>query len=223
MKDQAKTSPRGAQTRDALLDAAVLAFARVGFQSANLREIADAAGVNPALIGYHFRSKEGLYLAVFERMIGQMRLGFDPLLARIDQALAQAAGGPPAERVERLLPVLLALVEAMLEHMIGEHPAWGELIVAEQHSPTAAYDLLHTGIISRTHGALVALLQGLRQDQQPERVRLLAATIASQVVTIRTSRATLLRLMGWASFGEVQLDTMKALIRRNTTLLALGD
>ncbi|MDR3672274.1 MAG: CerR family C-terminal domain-containing protein [Holophaga sp.] len=223
MKDKGKSSPRGEQTRDALLDAAVLAFAREGFQSANLREIAEAAAVNPALIGYHFRSKEGLYLAVFERMIEQMRLVFDPLLGQIGQTLALPAPGAHADRVKRFLPPLLALVETMLEHMVDEHPAWGELIVREQHCPTAAYDLIYDVIISRCHGALVVLLQALRPGEEPERVRLLASAIASQVLIIRTSRAPMLRLLGWSGIGPRELAVMRALIRRNTTLLALGD
>jgi AcrR family transcriptional regulator len=220
METQTRPSPRGEQTRDALLDAALLVFAREGFRSANLREIAQAAGVNPALIGYHFRSKQGLYLAVFERMTGQLRQVFDPLLARIDQVLAAPAEGPP---VTRYLPPLLALIEGMLVHMVHEHPAWGELIVREQHSPTAAYDLLHERIISRAHRALVGLLQGLRKGEDLERARLLAATIASQALLIRNARTPLLRLLEWKAFGDRELDTMKALVRRNTTLLALGD
>jgi AcrR family transcriptional regulator len=220
METQTPPSARGEQTRDALLDAAVLVFAREGFRSANLREIAQAAGVNPALIGYHFRNKQGLYMAVFDRMTGQLRQAFEPVLARVDQILAAPAEGPP---VTRYLPVLLALIEAMLVHMVHEHPAWGELIVREQHSPTAAYDMLHERIISRAHQALVGLLQGLRKGEDLERVRLLAATIASQALLVRNARTPLLRLLDWEAFGDRELDIMKALVRRNTTLLALGD
>jgi AcrR family transcriptional regulator len=219
MEKPSKASPRGELTRDALLDAAMLAFARLGFRSANLREIAQAAGVNQALIGYHFRSKEGLYLAVFERMIRQMRQGFDPLLARIGQMLE--APGPPG--VQRYLTPLLTLLEAMLVHMVHEHPAWAELIVREQLSPTAAYDLLYDGIISPGHGALIGLLRQIRKNDEPERVCLLAATLASQVLIVRSSRASLLRLLDWDSIGDRELETMKALLRRNATLLALGD
>jgi len=220
MEQPPRSSSRGEQTRDALLDAALLVFAREGFRSANLREIARAAGVNPALIGYHFRSKEGLYLAVFERMTGQLRLAFEPLLARIEKALAAPAEGPA---VTRCLPPLLALVEALLLHMVHEHPAWGELIVREQFSPTAACDLLHERVIGRVHRALAGLLQGLRKGEDLERVRLLAATIASQALLIRNARTQLLRLLEWEAIGDRELDVLKALVRRNTTLLALGD
>jgi AcrR family transcriptional regulator len=224
MKNKGKSSLRGEQTRDALLDAAMLVFAREGFQSANLREIAEAGAVNPALIGYHFHSKEGLYLAVFERMIGQLRQVFEPLVAGIEKALATPGPGSTRDDLaRRYLPLLLGYVEAMGVHMVHEHPAWGELIVREQHSPTAAYELLHERLISRSHGAVTRLLQALRQDPDQERASLLAATILAQVLIIRSTRTTLLRLMRWDSIGDRELEVMKVLIRRNTTLLALGD
>jgi len=153
-------------------------------------------------------------------MTGQLRLAFEPLLARIEKALAAPAEGPA---VTRCLPPLLALVEALLLHMVHEHPAWGELIVREQFSPTAACDLLHERVIGRVHRALAGLLQGLRKGEDLERVRLLAATIASQALLIRNARTQLLRLLEWEAIGDRELDVLKALVRRNTTLLALGD
>ncbi|HET6470821.1 MAG TPA: TetR family transcriptional regulator, partial [Pseudomonadales bacterium] len=45
------SSTRGDQTREALIDAAIEIFGRDGFRAASTRSIADAAGVNQALIG----------------------------------------------------------------------------------------------------------------------------------------------------------------------------
>jgi len=214
-----KPSLRGESTRDALLDAATLVFARAGFGSANLREIAQAANVNPALIGYHFRSKEGLYLAVFERMVSQMRLALDPALASLDQLLAEPEG---AGR-EQALAFLLAFVENMLTYFVGEHPAWGELFVREQQSPTQAFELLYDGVIGRGQRALVSLVLKLRQGEDLDKARLIAATIFSQLMLVRLARTPLMRLMKWNAITGPELEALKALVRRNTTLLVLGD
>ena len=115
MDDKSKPSVRGELTRDALLEAATLAFAREGFGPANLREIAQAAEVNQALIGYHFHGKEGLYLAVFERLVARIRQDFDPILAGIDQLLQEPEAAP-----ERCLEALLGLVEGVLLHIEDE-------------------------------------------------------------------------------------------------------
>jgi hypothetical protein len=114
-------------------------------------------------------------------------------------------------------------MEGMLVHMVHEHPAWGELFVREQQSPTAAFELLYDGLISRGQKALVGLVQRMRPDEDERKIRLLASTIVSQVIVLRISRTALMRLMGWNRIGGRELDAMKALIRRNTTLLVLGE
>jgi TetR/AcrR family transcriptional regulator len=53
---------------DALLKSARQAFARRGFESTSVREIARDSGVDPALISHHFGSKEALWIAVVEQI-----------------------------------------------------------------------------------------------------------------------------------------------------------
>jgi hypothetical protein len=107
--------------------------------------------------------------------------------------------------------------------MVSEHPAWGELIVREQQSPTAAFEILNDGLFARGQKALVGLVERIRVGEDPVKVRLLAATIVSQVVIIRISRTILMRFMDWEAIGDQELETMLALLKRNTTLLVLGD
>jgi AcrR family transcriptional regulator len=45
------------------MEAALLVFAEKGFDGASVRQIAQGAQVNPAMIAYHFGSKDGLYEA----------------------------------------------------------------------------------------------------------------------------------------------------------------
>jgi AcrR family transcriptional regulator len=59
-------SRSGRDTRQALLDAATRLFAQRGFDGTSVREIADEAGVNLAMVSYHFSGKEGLYAACIE-------------------------------------------------------------------------------------------------------------------------------------------------------------
>jgi AcrR family transcriptional regulator len=63
LKGQAR---RGADRRRAILVAATHVFARRGYRAGGLAEVAEAAGVTPANILYHFGSKEALLLAVIE-------------------------------------------------------------------------------------------------------------------------------------------------------------
>lgn len=63
------------ETRDALLAAAAAEFAALGFDGASVDAIAARARVNKAMIYYHFRSKQRLYVeilgAVFRAMGGR--------------------------------------------------------------------------------------------------------------------------------------------------------
>jgi AcrR family transcriptional regulator len=61
LKGQAK---RGAASRQAIVDTAIEVFARRGFRGGALAEVGERAGVSPALILYHFGSKDALLLAV---------------------------------------------------------------------------------------------------------------------------------------------------------------
>jgi AcrR family transcriptional regulator len=58
-----------AATKQRLLDAGEREFAARGFAGARLREIAVAAGVQPALIHHYFADKQGLYRAVLDRAL----------------------------------------------------------------------------------------------------------------------------------------------------------
>ena len=60
-----KTPVRNGKER--ILDAAERLFAQRGFYGVSLRDITQAAGVDVALVGYHFGGKRELFAAVFER------------------------------------------------------------------------------------------------------------------------------------------------------------
>jgi len=59
--------PRGAATREALLDAAETLIADFGFHAPSHRMIAGRAKTHVALVNYHFSSKEMLFEAAIER------------------------------------------------------------------------------------------------------------------------------------------------------------
>ena len=62
-----KQSSRSASTRERILDAAELLFAEKGFHAVSVRDITRAAGVDVALVNYHFGGKQLLFESVFMR------------------------------------------------------------------------------------------------------------------------------------------------------------
>jgi AcrR family transcriptional regulator len=55
------------ERRERILDAAERVFAESGYHATTLRQVAAAADVKLSLVGYHFPSKQALYVAVFAR------------------------------------------------------------------------------------------------------------------------------------------------------------
>lgn len=60
-------------TKKAVLDAAEVLFAERGFDAVSLAEVGEAAGVSRGTPSYFFGSKKGLYRAVVERMVEDVK------------------------------------------------------------------------------------------------------------------------------------------------------
>jgi TetR/AcrR family transcriptional regulator len=67
----AKRERNAAETKRRLLDAAEREFADKGYAGARLRDVAQAAGVQQALIHHYFVDKDGLYRAVLDRALAE--------------------------------------------------------------------------------------------------------------------------------------------------------
>jgi AcrR family transcriptional regulator len=93
------------KTRALLLDAARRHFARHGYSATTVRDIADDAGVNVALISRYFESKEGLFAACLTAAVDELRRspGETTLDQVADRIAAQVTGGKTPNEVLLLL------------------------------------------------------------------------------------------------------------------------
>lgn len=78
------TSP-SQSTEEKIREAAKQVFLRKGFDGATSKDIAEAAGMNVALTNYYFRSKEKLFISIFDEMI---QLFFNGIIEIMDQPLS---------------------------------------------------------------------------------------------------------------------------------------
>jgi len=77
------------ETVNSLLDVAEVLFAEYGFAGTTVRDISAKANINQALINYHFKSKQGLFKAIFERRAKEL---VEDRLNLLDQARKKAQG-----------------------------------------------------------------------------------------------------------------------------------
>ena len=82
-----------AETREALLDAAARVFARQGFHGTSVEAISDAAGFSRGALYSNFKSKEELFLALYEERIQRRRRELREVMQRAGDP---AAGLAPA-------------------------------------------------------------------------------------------------------------------------------
>ena len=67
-----------------LLEAAEKLFAEKGYDGTSVRDIAQEAGVNLAMISYYFGSKDGLLRVLFEQRMSNVRLRIEDVAQRKD-------------------------------------------------------------------------------------------------------------------------------------------
>jgi AcrR family transcriptional regulator len=103
-------------TKDKLMDAAEKLFARSGFHGASVRDITAAAGVDLALVNYHFGSKEKLLAAILER---RGRVLNEERLQRLAEERLRAAPAPPSTEA-----VVGAFLDPILDRLAHAGPGW---------------------------------------------------------------------------------------------------
>ncbi len=139
---------RGADQREALLDAAKFAFARLGYAATSLKQIAQDAHVTPALASYYFGDKPGLLAAVIEQRVA-------PVAAHV---MANLQGeGPAIARLERFVADYTA--------MAARNPWLPQLIVREVLNDQG---VLRDTFMVRFGGGLGGLLLGALGQAQAE-------------------------------------------------------
>src|SRR5258708_81492 len=74
-------------TREAILEAAEMVFAREGFDGARIDTIAAESGYNKSLIFHYFGGKEGLYLATIRKLKQRLQEHYlEPLAAFVQSS-----------------------------------------------------------------------------------------------------------------------------------------
>ncbi|HSU46130.1 MAG TPA: TetR family transcriptional regulator [Arthrobacter sp.] len=152
------------ESRGQILDAARRLFAEHGFDGTSLRQVARAAGVDPAMIHHFFKGKDELFALSVE-------LPADP-----EQVLAGMADSDPAQRAELIVRAVLRLWES---------PAQAGLLAFLRGTigSKAKTALLRETVTRRVVSRIMASVPG-----NPEEVALRGSLVATQVVGLMMVR-----------------------------------
>lgn len=175
-------------TQDVILDAAERLFARQGFSATTIKQIGKEAAVNPALLYYYYDSKETLYRAMLQRILGQ-------LFARGSDAIASAT--THADRVR-------AFIRAQAR-LLGQHPHFPQLLVRELVDHQAAH--AEQAITTTAAGAFKRLCEVIEAGQRDGAFRasldprFTAISIIAQVAYFAIARPAVGLLLGHGTSG----------------------
>ena len=86
-----------------IIETAERLFARKGFDGTSVRDIAEEAGINVAMISYYFGSKEKLMEAIFEAKIGRVQVRVEELLKDDKISPIQKVNILIEEHIERVM------------------------------------------------------------------------------------------------------------------------
>lgn len=195
-------------TRQALVEAALRLFGRVGYDGASTRQIAAAAKANIGSIAYHFGGKEGLRLAVADHIIDLMQ----------GIAAQAAASAPPATSPEAAEAQLMAALERMIAFIVAAPQAAdvAPFVLREMSAPTEAFERIYAGVFEPLHRRFCGVWElATGQPAENDETKLSIFTAIGQVIYFRIAREAVKRRMGWADMGPAEAKMIAAVCRDN--------
>ncbi|GID52545.1 TetR/AcrR family transcriptional regulator [Actinoplanes couchii] len=157
------TSPKrrrdAAQTRQDLIDVARQRFAHDGYAATTVREIADQAGVNVALISRYFSSKEGLFEACLNGAFTDVRRGAEetsPGTEDFAARLARRLGDPASD--DRMRTGLLLLIRTSGDERIDQMRGEFLRTMSEKMAAGAGHPVRAEGDLLRAQMLLAAIV-----------------------------------------------------------------
>ena len=211
-----KAGNRATHTREVLVQAALEVFGRDGFHAASTRAISETAGVNQALIAYHFGGKQCLYRATIQSITGNIAEHMGPLLDHMGEEIAGLDAATPTGR-DACLALLDRIIAGAID-LFGQPRAdlWVKLVMREQQDPTDAFDIFFLGVYSNMLARLTELvgkLSGLPAESEAARVK--ALTLMGQVLVFVVGRGTVARHVGWTRLGERERQVLHQTVRQS--------
>lgn len=192
---------------DRLIEIAVGEFSSKGLEGASTRGIAAAAGTAMSSITYHYGGKSGLYLAVADRIACRMTEMMGDLLG--DERVRSARD--PATAPAGIRRILARFADMMVRDDTAD---WTLFVVREQMNPTTAFDRLYEGVMGDMVTTLADLVV-LATACDARAARVATITLMGQVTTLRSSRATCVRLLGHDAVEPADIVDIKARIGAN--------
>ena len=204
------TPVRGDETRAHLIDAGLRLFGRLGYEAVPTRMLAREAGVNLAAIAYHFGGKQGLFDAVTDSIVSEIRQRSMPVAEALLKDLA-AAGDDRA----RLAAAAERMIRAQIDTFVAHGPRQDEIgfVLREFAVPSSAFPILFKNLIEPMHGAVSALTAAARGVPADDPGAILAAhVLVGQIIGFGIAKQPVLHRLGWDDYTPERVEAIAAIL-----------
>jgi len=183
--------PRGEQTRQRIIRAAVELFGNDGFDRISTRDIASRAGVRAPVLHYYFDGKEGLYQACVEQMQTHANRLLQPVIDSVRRRLA----GPISR-------------DGLIDCVCYIYDQTAEIFAREE---------LDGGLRRQFHELLCELVgRIIGKSPRDEQTRIRVVTLGSQLSVFNHARRRALADIGWTEVNPRELQLLRATVREQT-------
>jgi len=197
-------------TRSRLMEAALLVFAEKGYDGAGIREIADRAKANSAMVQYHFGGKEGLYQE-------SLRYAFERGQHQIDRLPKPPVPTDPCARIEAIKCLRLFILNFLNVTIVcfgsGQHlpvdveraamTLWGR----EMQQPRPSMEAFILESIRPFAEYLDGCVMALRPDLDTESRYRMGMSIQAQILFLH-KHMEVIRLTRGAAYGLEDVDSL---------------
>jgi TetR/AcrR family transcriptional regulator, regulator of cefoperazone and chloramphenicol sensitivity len=207
---------RGEETRARIIQTAMALFGERGFDGVSTRDIAAQAGVPAPSLQYYFENKEGLYAACIADIQASAMNAVGPALDTVEGLLHAKASD------DKIIDAYCAILDGLADFLFASPDAASRaLFIARRIMPIKS-TLVDTskGPGSRVHDCCARIIAYLSDGSVgEEECRLIAVSINGQLLTFHFAREHLKLLLGTNEITPERLQTIKQIVRRQTTLL----
>lgn len=157
-------------------------FSQRGFDGVSIRELATKAQANSSMITYHFGSKKGLYLAVYQYISDLLNERIIFVFNQYKHQIEELPYLPKKERNRRILDILKTLSDRYIDLMLDDASiSIAKLLLSGLDEESEGFAILYENYIypaltQLTH--LIAIL--IEEDETGIRVKTLAVHFIAQ-------------------------------------------
>jgi len=163
----------------------------MGYNAVSTREIAQAASVNHAAIGFHFKGKQGLYEAVIEYTVAELRGVVEPFISTINKNIEDCGG----DKVLLRQLVFFAVEQFLNVSMRTERSRWINVLLQREYvDPSEAFECIYNEVANPVFGAIERLVKSASgEESKTNRSQITVYCIMSLLTNMGRDRAMLLK------------------------------